>query len=46
VSMGIAERHILEFTYADPGMYMFHPHQDEIAERGCMGHFMVRPRPA
>ncbi len=45
VTMGIAERHILEFTYNDPGMYMFHPHQDEIAERGCMGHFMVLPRP-
>lgn len=46
ISMGIAERHILEFTYNEPGMYMFHPHQDAIAERGCMGHFMVLPRPA
>ncbi len=45
VSMGIAERHILEFTYNEPGMYMFHPHQDAIAERGCMGHFRVLPRP-
>jgi manganese oxidase len=43
ITMGTAERHILEFTYRDPGMYMFHPHQDSIAERGCMGHFMVLP---
>jgi manganese oxidase len=43
ITMGTAERHILEFTYRDPGMYMFHPHQDPIAERGCMGHFMVLP---
>lgn len=43
VTMGPAERHILEFTYKYPGMYMFHPHQDHIAERGCMGHFQVLP---
>ncbi|MBE9028996.1 multicopper oxidase domain-containing protein [filamentous cyanobacterium LEGE 11480] len=43
ITMGPAERHILEFTYHYPGMYMFHPHQDQIAERGCMGHFKVLP---
>jgi manganese oxidase len=41
ITMGTAERHILEFSYANPGMYMFHPHQDAIAEAGCMGHFEV-----
>ncbi|MFM2429435.1 MAG: hypothetical protein RLZZ511_648 [Cyanobacteriota bacterium] len=43
ITLGIAERHMLEFTYKHPGMYMFHPHQDEIADRGCMGHFQVLP---
>jgi len=41
LTMGVAERSILEFSYRFPGMYMFHPHQDDIAEQGCMGHFMV-----
>jgi FtsP/CotA-like multicopper oxidase with cupredoxin domain len=41
ITMGVAERHILEFSYRTPGMYMFHPHQDQIAEAGCMGHFNV-----
>lgn len=41
VTMGISERHILEFTYNYPGKYMFHPHQDWIAEKGCMGYFEV-----
>jgi manganese oxidase len=41
ITMGTAERHILEFSYRYPGHYMFHPHQDEIAEAGCMGHFEV-----
>lgn len=43
ITMGTAERHILEFTYDYPGEYMFHPHQDEIAENGCMGLFQVIP---
>ncbi|MBW4699326.1 MAG: multicopper oxidase domain-containing protein [Aphanocapsa lilacina HA4352-LM1] len=43
VTMGTAERHILEFAYRDPGIYMFHPHQDAIAENGCMGQFRVLP---
>ena len=41
ITMGTAERHILEFAYKYPGKYMFHPHQDEIAEHGCMGFFDV-----
>ena len=44
ITMGTAERHILEFSYPDPGHYMFHPHQDLIAENGCMGFFEVLPR--
>ncbi len=41
ITMGTAERHILEFAYKYPGKYMFHPHQDAIAEAGCMGLFEV-----
>jgi FtsP/CotA-like multicopper oxidase with cupredoxin domain len=41
ITMGVAERHILEFTYGYGGKYMFHPHQDAIAEAGCMGLFEV-----
>lgn len=41
ITMGVAERHILEFTYRYPGKYMFHPHQDAVAEAGCMGLFEV-----
>jgi FtsP/CotA-like multicopper oxidase with cupredoxin domain len=41
ITMGTAERHILEFSYSYPGMYMFHPHQDAIAEHGAMGMFHV-----
>jgi FtsP/CotA-like multicopper oxidase with cupredoxin domain len=39
--MGTAERHILEFQFKYPGQFMFHPHQDAIAENGCMGAFNV-----
>jgi manganese oxidase len=41
ITMGTAERHILEFSYRYPGKYMFHPHQDLIAQNGCMGLFDV-----
>ena len=41
ITMGTAERNILEFAYKYPGKYMFHPHQDYIAEYGCMGFFDV-----
>jgi manganese oxidase len=43
ITMGTAERHVLEFSYANVGKYMFHPHQDRIAEAGCMGNFEVLP---
>ena len=43
ITMGTAERHILEFAYPYPGKYMFHPHQDYIAEHGGMGFFEVIP---
>jgi manganese oxidase len=41
ITMGTAERHILEFSFKYPGKFMFHPHQDNIAESGCMGFFDV-----
>lgn len=41
ITMGTAERHILEFSFKYPGKFMFHPHQDAIAEHGCMGQFDV-----
>ena len=41
ITMGVAERHILEFSFPYAGKYMFHPHQDVIAEAGCMGQFEV-----
>jgi len=44
ITLGTAERHILEFTYNHPGSFMFHPHQDHIAEQGCMGVFEVVAR--
>jgi manganese oxidase len=43
VTLGVAERRILELSYPFPGRYMFHPHQDQIAERGAMGLFEVTP---
>jgi len=43
LTLGIGERAILEFRYPFTGSYMFHPHQDPIAERGCMGRFDVVP---
>ena len=44
ITMGTAERHILEFSYPYTGRYMFHPHQDYMAENGCMGYFDVISR--
>jgi len=41
ITLGTAERHILEFAYAYPGRYMFHPHQDLMAAHGCVGYFDV-----
>ena len=41
ISMGQAERHMLEFTYREPGRYMFHAHRTEFAELGWMSFFEV-----
>lgn len=41
ISMGQAERHMLEFTYKLPGHYMFHAHQTEFVELGWMSAFEV-----
>ena len=41
ITMGTAERHILEFKYHETGKFMFHPHQDFMAEAGCLGYFDV-----
>jgi FtsP/CotA-like multicopper oxidase with cupredoxin domain len=41
ISMGQAERHMIEFTYKDPGRFMFHAHQTEFTELGWMGFFEV-----
>ncbi len=43
ITMGTSERHILEFSFQYPGKYMFHPHQDYMADAGCMGVFDVIP---
>lgn len=41
VTMGQAERHQLEFTYPNPGRFMFHAHQTEFVELGWMSFFEV-----
>lgn len=41
ISMGQAERHMIEFTYPDPGRFMFHAHQTEFVELGWMSFFEV-----
>ncbi len=45
ISMGQGERHIIEFTYDQPGKFMFHAHQSEFAELGWMGLFDVQDKP-
>lgn len=42
VTMSQGERGILEFSYKYPGMYMFHAHKTEFAEKGWMGLFLVK----
>lgn len=42
ISMGQAERHMIEFTYRQPGRYMFHAHQTEFTTLGWMGEFDVQ----
>jgi FtsP/CotA-like multicopper oxidase with cupredoxin domain len=41
ISMGQAERHMLEFTYRLPGRYVFHAHQSAFMELGWMSAFEV-----
>jgi FtsP/CotA-like multicopper oxidase with cupredoxin domain len=41
VTMGQAERHMLEFTYAERGRFMFHAHQSEFVDKGWMSLFEV-----
>jgi FtsP/CotA-like multicopper oxidase with cupredoxin domain len=41
ISMGQAERHMLEFTYREPGRFMFHAHQTEFVDLGWMSAFEV-----
>ncbi|MGI8773927.1 MAG: multicopper oxidase domain-containing protein [Actinomycetota bacterium] len=41
ISMGQAERHMIEFTYDRPGTFMFHAHQTEFADLGWMSFFEV-----
>jgi nitrite reductase (NO-forming) len=41
VSLGQAERAMLEFRLPRRGRYMFHPHQSHMAERGAMGYVVA-----
>ena len=41
ISFGQAERHMIEFTYDEPGSFMFHAHQTEFADLGWMSFFEV-----
>lgn len=41
ISMGQAERHMIEFTYNQPGHFMFHAHQTEFIQLGWLSAFEV-----
>ena len=41
IMMCQGERHVLEFTFEEPGLFMFHAHQSEFTELGWMGLFNV-----
>ena len=41
ITMSQGERSILEFSYKYPGVYMFHAHKTEFAEKGWTGTFLV-----
>ncbi len=41
ISMGQAERHMIEFTYREPGRFMFHAHQTEFVDLGWVSFFEV-----
>ena len=42
ISMGQAERHMLEFTYDQSGHFMFHAHQTEFIQLGWLSAFEVQ----
>jgi FtsP/CotA-like multicopper oxidase with cupredoxin domain len=42
VTMSQGERGILEFNYKYTGLYMFHAHKTEFAEKGWTGMFLVK----
>lgn len=42
ITLSQGERGIMEFTYTYPGMYLFHAHKTEFAEKGWVGLFLVR----
>jgi FtsP/CotA-like multicopper oxidase with cupredoxin domain len=41
ISMGQAERHMIEFVYDEPGHFIFHAHQTEFVELGWLSAFEV-----
>ncbi len=41
ITLSQAERGVIEFTYPYPGMYMFHAHKIEFADKGWNGFFNV-----
>lgn len=41
ISMGQAERHMIEFIYNEPGHFMFHAHQTEFVQLGWLSAFEV-----
>ena len=41
-TMSQGERAILEFSYKDPGPYLFHAHKTEFAEKGWVGTLLVK----
>lgn len=42
ITLSQTERGIMEFSYAYPGLYMFHAHKVEFSEKGWVGTFLVR----
>ncbi|MQB00584.1 MAG: multicopper oxidase domain-containing protein [Actinobacteria bacterium] len=42
ISMGQAERHMIEFTYPEAGHFMFHAHQTEFVDLGWLSAFEVK----
>jgi FtsP/CotA-like multicopper oxidase with cupredoxin domain len=44
ICLSQGERRVLELSYKFSGLFMFHPHQNTFAERGAMGHFLVKHR--